>query len=43
MHEAERCTGVTNRLFGVADGAPVRAERTPPLMGLWSGEVGGSG
>ena len=40
---AERCTGVTNAVVGAADGAPVRAERAPPLMGLWSGEVSGSG
>jgi len=36
---AERCTGVTNAVVGAADGAPVRAERAPPLMGL--GEWGG--
>jgi len=32
--EAERCTGVTNAVFGAADGAHVLAERAPPLMGL---------
>jgi hypothetical protein len=31
---AERCTGVTNAVFGAADGAHVLAERAPPLMGL---------
>jgi hypothetical protein len=33
MREAERCTGVTNAVFGEADGADVLAELTPPLMG----------
>jgi hypothetical protein len=37
MRAAERCTGVTNAVFGAADGASVRAERAPPLMGLGSG------
>ena len=36
---AERCTGVTNAVVGAADGAPVRAERAPPLMGQRSGET----
>jgi hypothetical protein len=31
--EAERCTGVTNAVFGKADGAAVLAERAPPLRG----------
>jgi hypothetical protein len=31
--EAERCTGVTNAVFGEADGAAVLAERAPPLTG----------
>jgi hypothetical protein len=38
MRAAERCTGVTNAVVGAAGGAPVRAERAPPLMGLRSGE-----
>jgi hypothetical protein len=33
MREAERCTGVTNAVFGEADGADVLAEFTPPLNG----------
>ena len=33
MRAAERCTGVTNAVFGTADGAPVRAKRAPPLLG----------
>ena len=37
MRAAERCTGVTNAVVGAADGAPVRAERAPPLMGLGRG------
>ena len=32
MREAERCTDVTNAVFGEADGAAVLAELTPPLM-----------
>jgi hypothetical protein len=39
MREAERCTGVTNAVVGAADGAPVRAERAPPLMGWQGGEA----
>lgn len=31
MREAERCTGVTNAVFGVADGTNVLVERAPPL------------
>jgi hypothetical protein len=38
MREAERCTGVTNAVFGEADGADVLAERAPPLR-----ELGGVG
>ena len=34
----ERCTGVTNAVFGAADGAAVLAELTPPLMG-WEVEI----
>jgi len=41
MREAERCTGVTNAVFGAADGAPVRAERAPPLMGPGEGRQAG--
>ena len=41
MRAAERCTGVTNAVVGAADGAPVRAERAPPLMGVV--DLGGSG
>jgi hypothetical protein len=33
MREAERCTGVTNAVFGAADGPQVLAERAPPLKG----------
>ena len=43
MRAAERCTDVTNAVVGAADGAPVRAERAPPLMGLRSGGVSGAG
>jgi len=32
---------VTNAVVGAADGAPVRAERAPPLMGLWRWEIVG--
>ncbi len=39
MREAEYCTGVTDAVFGAADGAPVRAERAPPLMGYQGGEA----
>ena len=38
MREAERCTGVTNAVFGEADGAAVLAELTPLLNG-WKAEV----
>ncbi len=31
--EVERCTGVTNAVFGEADARPVLAERAPPLTG----------
>jgi hypothetical protein len=40
MRAAERCTGVTNAVCGAADGAPMRAERALPLMGLRGGEAG---
>jgi hypothetical protein len=33
MREAERCTDVTNAVFGKADGAAVLAEQAPPLTG----------
>jgi hypothetical protein len=36
---AERCTVVTNAVFGEADGAAVLAERAPPLTGGGEGEA----
>ena len=36
--EEERCTGVTNAVFGEADGTDVLAGRAPPLTGVGGGE-----
>jgi hypothetical protein len=36
---AERCTAVTNAVFGEADGAAVLVELTPPLNGAGKGEI----